>query len=383
MLSIMGETRVHGVRSYLSIIFVLLLQVACAGPQLIANRGTMNHDVIGARFDAYLQERVRQEHFTGVALVMREGEVVHARGYGDATNQSANRVDTKFHVGSITKQFTAAAILQLAEKGLVKLDDSIHRYLPRQYRSPKWDRVTLHHLLSHTSGITDYAVSRDYYQVVNGFVSAGTVGGMVKEAMSKDLEFSPGSKYSYSNLGYTLLGLVIENQANTPYDEYIKNHILDPMGMTSSKIHVPGHVPTEDEAQGFRWSEDRGMHVLDDLVALPATAPDGGLVTTLGDFARWTGIYTGGKQTILNPSSIQLMSSPMIGIGAGGPLDSMGYGLYVGDRLIGHAGRVVGFSSQFILDRETRSLIVVFSNDSNGNTQRMAGELLTLLLAEE
>lgn len=375
-------TEAKALRSYRSIIFVLFLLAACAGPQPIANRGTMIHEAIGARFDEYLRERVQQEHFTGVALVMREGKVVHARGYGAATGHRANSVDTKFHVGSITKQFTAAAILQLVERGLVKIDESINRYLPQQYRSPKWDPVTLHHLLSHTSGITDYAVSRHYYQVVDGFVSPDTVDRMVKEAMGKDLEFLPGSKCSYSNLGYTLLGLVIESQTNTPYDEYVKNHILDPLGMTSSQIHVAGHVRTEDEATGFRWSEQRGMHVPDDIVSLPATAPDGGLVTTLGDFVRWTGIYTAGKQMILSPSSIKLMSSPMIGIGAGGPLDSMGYGLYVGDRLIGHAGRVVGFSSQFIIDRETRSLIVVFSNDTSSNTQRIAGELLTILLSD-
>jgi CubicO group peptidase (beta-lactamase class C family) len=154
----------------------------------------------------------KDEHFTGVALIVREGEIVHAKAYGAATGNRANNVDTKFHVGSITKQFTATAIMQLVEKGVVKLDGSINTYLPAQYRSPKWDVVTVHHLLSHTSGITDYAVARDYYDVVKGFCLGDTVNGMVKEAMSKDLDFVPGSKYSYTNLGYTLLGFVIENQ---------------------------------------------------------------------------------------------------------------------------------------------------------------------------
>jgi CubicO group peptidase (beta-lactamase class C family) len=150
--------------------------------------------------------------------------------------------------------------------------------------------------------------------------------------------------------------------------------------MTSSRIHTAGHAPIEDEAKGFRWSDERRAHVPDDIVSLPATAPDGGLITTLGDFAKWSRIFAGGDQSILTQASVTLMSSPHIVIGNGGPLDSMGYGLFVGDRLVGHGGLVVGFSSQFVFDRETRSLIVVFSNDAGSDPQRVAFGLLTLLL---
>lgn len=363
--------------SRFSIFLAVIFHATCFGQELEGTRGTAVREVSDSRFDSFLQEMVKKEHFTGVVLIVREGQVVHAKGYGTATGDHANEVGTKFHVGSITKQFTAAAIMQLVEKKVVKLDDSINRYLPQKYRSPKWGTVTIHHLLSHTSGIADYAVARDYYHVVKGFCLGDTVDGMVKEAMRKDLQFAPGSKYSYTNLGYTLLGFVIENQTKTAYEEYIKDNILDPMGMTSSKIHGVGYVPAEDDAEGLRWSEEKGTHVPDDIVSLPATAPDGGLITTLGDFAKWTRIYTAGDRTILSQDSIKLMSRPAIAIGAGGPLDSMGYGLYVGDRLIGHGGRVVGFGSQFIFDRETRSLIVVFANDVSNDPQRITFGLLT------
>jgi D-alanyl-D-alanine carboxypeptidase len=122
------------------------------------------------------------------------------------------------------------------------------------------------------------------------------------------------------------------------------------------------------------------MHVPDEVVMLPVTEPDGGLITTLADFAKWSRIFSGGDQTILSQDSIDLMSSPKIAIGNGGPLDSMGYGLFVGDRLIGHGGLIVGFSSQFVFDRESRSLIAVFSNDAGGNPQQVTSGLLTLLL---
>jgi CubicO group peptidase (beta-lactamase class C family) len=366
-------------RLALSLVFAALIPAGCAVPEPVGIAGSVAREVSDGRYDSFLQEMAGKEHFSGVALVIRDGKVIHAKGYGAASSTSANDVDTKIHVGSITKQFTAAAIMQLVETGSLKLDDPINSHLPRKYRSAKWDTVTVHHLLSHTSGITDYAVTRDYYRVVKGFCLGETVDGMVKEAMGKELEFVPGSKYSYTNLGYTLLGFIIENRTKTSYGEYIQDNVLDPMGMTSSRIHVAGHVPAEDEASGLRWSEGQRTHVPDEVVMLPVTAPDGGLITTLEDYGKWAGIFTG-EQTILSADSIRRMSTPHVRIGNGGPLDSMGYGLYVGDRLIGHGGLIVGFSSQFIFDRETRSLIVVFSNVATTDPQRVAFGLLTILL---
>jgi CubicO group peptidase (beta-lactamase class C family) len=366
-------------RVVFSILLAVLLNAGCAATERGGTTGTLVHEVSDPRFDPFLRDMVTKEHFTGAALIVREGKILHAKGYGAATGSRANIVDTRFHVGSITKPFTAAAILQLVDKGVLRLDRSINDYLPPGYRSAKWDVVTVHHLLSHSSGIADYAVTRDYYRIVKGFCSADTVDAMVKEAMGNDLEFAPGSKYSYTNLGYALLGFIIENQTKTSYAEYVRDNILDPMEMTSSRFHLVGHVPADAEADGFRWNEERKRHVPDELEMLPVTAPDGGLITTLADFAKWARIFTA-EQTILSQDSIRLMSSPHIGIGNGGPLDSMGYGLFVGDRLIGHGGLIAGFSSQFIFDRETRTLIAVFSNDSSGNPQRVTFGLLTLLL---
>jgi D-alanyl-D-alanine carboxypeptidase len=370
-------------RTIISIVSTAIIHAGCAVSEPVRHREPAVSEVTDRRFDSYLQELAAREHFTGVVLIMREGAILHAKGYGMAAGNRANTVDTKFHVGSITKQFTAAAIMQLVEKGVLQLDGAINDYLPQNFRSAKWRAVTVHHLLTHTSGIADYGVSRDYYRVEKGFCPRDTVDGMVTEAMRKDLEFVPGSKYAYSNLGYALLGIIIENRTNTSYDEYMRKHILDPMGMASSRIHVVGQVPAEGEAEGFRWSEERGKHVPDDVVSLPATAPDGGLITTLGDFARWTRILTAGPQTIMSQDSIKLMSRAQTRIGNGGPLDSIGYGLFVGDRLIGHGGLVVGFSSQFVFDRDTHSLIVVFSNDSTDDPQRVTFGLLTILLSPD
>jgi CubicO group peptidase (beta-lactamase class C family) len=342
----------------------------------------LEHEVIDPTIEAYMQRMVAEDHFTGVALAAHGGDIIHAAGYGRATEDSDNHVSTAFHVASITKQFTAAAVLQLIEKGIVSLDSSVNTYLPETYRSPKWDDLTLHHLLSHTGGLPDYAVVRDYYDVVDGFCLGDTVDGMVREAMAKDLEFVPGSAWAYSNLGYTLLGLVIREQTQTPYDQYLKENVLEPMGMHSSRIHVIGHVPADNEAAGHRWDEATSAHVHDDVVSLPVTEPDGGLVTTLADFLKWTRIYLGEEQTILTDQSIALMTTPVrvthLTRPQGGPI-SYGYGLLVAGELVGHSGYIVGFTSHFELHREKELLVVVFSNSTSNDTVGIAQRILEIM----
>ena len=269
---------------------VLLLFSGCKGDATESSTGAIGSaidEVVEPRVEAFLQEMIDEEHFSGVALIARGGKVIHAKGYGVSVGGASNNVDTAFHVASVTKQFTAAAIMQLVETGTLNIDESINAYLPKQYVTPVWNDVHLRHVLSHSSGITDYAVTRDYYDVVDGFCLGDTVDGMIREAMSKDLEFAPGTKYSYSNIGFTLLGEIIEEQTDIPYDRYMKEKILEPMGMHSSRIHIEGHVSAENEAAGHRWDEGTQKHVKDDIVSLPVTAPDGGLVTTLSDFLRW------------------------------------------------------------------------------------------------
>jgi CubicO group peptidase (beta-lactamase class C family) len=363
------------------LIFVVIICFSCIEQQ--AEKSVQNErEVIDPRCEDFLNKMEIEEHFTGVALVMRKGEMVHAKGYGMANSKRENSVKTAFHIASITKQFTAAAILQLVEKGLVKLEVPINGYLPKEYRSPKWDSVTLHHLLSHTSGITDYAVTRDYYEVVKGFCLGNTVDGMVKEAMRKDLEFKPGFKFSYSNIGYTLLGFIIENQTNIHYNEYLKVNIFDPMGMNDSKIHIIGHIPTIEEAEGYRWSTEQNLHVPDDVVSLPVTEPDGGLVTTLTDFTKWVGIYQGKNQNILDQKSLDMMTFPYIGIdedGIGGTPRSYGYGLVLTRDLICHEGYIVGFRSYFLINKKNKILIAVFTNNTANNPKRISAGLLNVL----
>lgn len=370
----------------LSLLLVTFLLAACIGDTVpesfsISESGIV--EVVEPQIDAFLNDMVDQEYFSGVALIATNGAIVHAKGYGIASEGSLNDVNTAFHVASVTKQFTAAAIMQLVEAGTLDLSGSINSYLPEKYRTPIWNGIHVHHLLSHSSGIVDYAVTRDYYEVVDGFCLGDTVDGMIREAKSKDLEFIPGTEYSYSNIGFTLLGEIIEAQTNTPYEVYMQENIFEPMGMRSSRIHVEGHVPTANEAAGHRWDNEAQKHVKDNIVSLPVTAPDGGLVTTLSDFVRWVAIYAQGNQRILSEASIDTMTTQHIAMGRGGEIDAYGYGLGVGRRLIGHSGYIVGFRSRFDLARESETLVVVFSNNTSNDPGRISAGLLTIIFSSD
>ncbi len=368
------------------LVFVCFTLAGCFSDNSPINSSAVDSgvaEVVDPRIDEYLSEMTFQEHFSGVALVAQNGEILHAKGYGMASPGRSNTVDTAFHVASITKQFTAAAILQLVEAGYVDLSMSINDYLPDKYRSARWDDVSVHHVLSHSSGIPDYGVTRDYYDVVDGFCLGDTVDGMIQEAMVRDLEFAPGSAYSYSNIGFTLLGAIIEEQTKLSYDDYMQEKIFKPLGMQSSRIHTEGHVPTENEASGHRWDEGLRKHVKDDVVSLPVTAPDGGMVTTLRDFLKWLPIYTTGNEGVLSPESIDAMTAPQISKGRDGEIDSYGYGLDVGSRLIGHSGYIVGFRSRFDYARESDSLVIVFTNNTSNSPERISAGLLTILFTPE
>ena len=362
----------------------LFLLAACGDdvtPEAPAEPGAAVVEVVDPTIDAFLEQMVDEEHFSGVAMVVRFGKIIHAKGYGPAADGEPNTVDTAFHVASVSKQFTAAAVLQLVEAGIVNLDASINDYLPERYRTATWDEVTVHHLLSHSSGIVDYAVERDYYDVVDGFCLGDTVDGMILEARGKELEFIPGTQYEYSNIGFTLLGVIIEEQTNTPYDQYLAENILKPIGMQSSRVHIEGHVPAENEAAGLRWDEETMGYVKDDVVSLPVTAPDGGLVTTLGDFLKWVSIYGGADQDVLSQASIDLMTTSQVSMGRPGEIDSYGYGLDVGEHLIGHSGYIVGFRSRFDYHRGSNTLVVVFTNNTANNPARISAGLLTILFS--
>ena len=184
---------------------------------------------------AQIDELVNLYHsygqFNGTVLVAEGGKVLYKKGLGLAHMEwkIPNQPDTKFRIGSLTKQFTAMLILQLVEQGKLKLDGKITDYLP-DYPRKSGDKITVHHLLNHTSGIPSYTgfpgfvanQSRDPYRP-DEFVK--------KFFADKDLEFEPGARFSYNNSAYFLLGAIIEKVAGQPYEKVLQQNILGPLNM--------------------------------------------------------------------------------------------------------------------------------------------------------
>ncbi|RVU38876.1 class A beta-lactamase-related serine hydrolase [Hwanghaeella grinnelliae] len=335
--------------------------------------------------EAYLREMVAAEHFSGTVLVTSGDRVLHKRAYGPASESQPNQADQRLHVGSVTKQFTAAAILQLVEAGKITLDDPINSLLPDRYTAPIWTDITVRHLLSHTSGIPDYAVTRDYYDVTDGWAFDTTIDGMIGEAMTRALNFTPGSRFEYSNIGFTLLGKIIEAQTGRRYAAHIREELLTPLEMTDSEIHDEGFLPRPTDALGLRWEDASSRHVRDDVVSLPVTPADGGLVTTADDFLRWMGVYKRMTHPRLSRPFLEQMLQPVAPIDAkrwpGRDLRGEArYGLGVmrsGD-LVMHEGSIVGFRSYFIYSLDDDLLIAVFSNNTTNNVFRIAAGLFDI-----
>ena len=188
-------------------------------------------DEIPDRLSAYMDAAAKAEKFNGSVLVAKDGEILFAKGYGlaNAEHQVPNTPETKFRLGSITKQFTAMAILILQEQSKLKVEDPIGKYLAD---APKaWEGVTIHHLLTHTSGVPSYTDDPSYGKKMT---QPETVKSMIARFKDKPLEFEPGEKFHYSNSGYFLLGAIIEKVSGKSYEAFLKEAIFDPLGMTDT-----------------------------------------------------------------------------------------------------------------------------------------------------
>jgi D-alanyl-D-alanine carboxypeptidase len=339
---------------------------------------SMENPVI-KKIESYLQSAFEYENFTGTVLIANRGKILFNHGYGMATSHDANDQNTVFHIGSITKQFTAAAILKLVEEGKLDLHTSINEYLPKKYQSDYWHKVTIHHLLSHTSGIADY--DETYYDPKKlGFVSPEIEAKMLQETGQKELEFEPGTKFNYCNIGYTLLGIILEQQSGKKYTDIIQEYFLTPLQMSSTRFHEENYIPQREDAAGFRWDFQNKKWVKDESEKIVGTIPDGGILSTAHDLFKWSAVIEGKRHDILSADIIKLMSTPVPN--TFGPYGAYGYGLWIhefmGTKKIYHTGWMDGFTADFWLFTEKDLVIIVLCNNTTANTAKITEELAKL-----
>ncbi|CAM4459684.1 serine hydrolase [Corallococcus exiguus] len=313
--------------------------------------------------DKLLTQYHQLRQFNGVALVANEKGVVLKKAYGQANFEwnVPNTPDTKFRIASVTKQFTAMVILQLVSEGKLKLDDTLVSALP-DYRKDTGSRITLTHLLNHTSGIPNYTNAADFFSKVSRNPYA--VADFVKQFASGDLEFEPGSRFAYSNSGYFLLGAIIERVTGKTYAQAVQERIFTPLGMKDSGYDVYATVLPK-RASGHELTPDGYVHAGYLDMSLPYAA--GSLYSTVEDLYRWDrALY---ENKLLPEALKQKMFTP--------GLENYGFGLTM-DPLplndgktvlatIGHSGGINGFSSRIYRVPVGKEVVILLDNTSRGD----------------
>ena len=324
-------------------------------------------DATSKAIDALLSDYHNVGAFNGTALVARSGRVILKRGFGSADFEwnVPNTADTKFRLGSITKQFTAMLVMQLVEDGKLSLETTLADALPH-YRQDTGRRITIHHLLNHTSGIPNCERPPDALEQKH---NRWRDPEFVRQRCNGDLEFEPGTKYRYSNVGYSLLGAIIEEVTGQTYEQVLKERVLDPVGMS---------------ATGYAWSEPilkkrargyeaalRGVRNGDYTNSFGPYAA-GGMYSTVEDLYLWDQALYGDR--LLPSAAKEKMFTPGLEhYGYGWVARREPIGLRKSERVtISHEGRINGFSCLIMRMTEDRHLIVLLDNTSSANLRSVS-----------
>jgi CubicO group peptidase (beta-lactamase class C family) len=335
---------------------LLLLNIACLAQDKLSSETT-------ARMDQVIQSYVSGKQFMGSVLVARDGKILLEKGYGFANLEweIPNTPTTKFRLGSITKQFTAASILLLEERGKLKVEDPVKKYM--QDAPAAWDKVTIFHLLTHTSGIPSFTSFPDYRETE---ATPTTPEKLVARFKDKPLEFQPGEKWNYSNSGYVLLGYLIEKISGQSYSEFVQQNIFTPLGMKDSGYDSNAAVIAH-RAAGYTPGKDSPVNAGFVHMTIPFSA--GALYSTTEDLLRWEQGLFGGK--LLKPESLAKMTTPF--------KEDYAFGLGVtgknGRKVIGHGGGIEGFNTYLAYYPDDKLVIVVLANLNGPFADQIAAQV--------
>ena len=323
-------------------------------PEKLAELSTEEH------FDRYLTAMEKNKGFRGAVLVAKEGEILFNKGYGYANYEEKikNTPDTLFAIGSITKQFTAMAIMQLYEKGLLDLEDAVSKYLPDVIEG---DNITIRHLLTHTSGLVNYTDFLLEMVEAPEDTSIDFVLGLFKD---EPLIFEPGTQWQYSNSGYVLLGYIVEKVSGVSYDEYLKENIFKPLEMNNTGTYYD--KMEEDYAIGYMGiTELTPVH--EDEIVLKIAYGAGNILSTVNDLYKWDRALQTEKlvkkETLDMIFDIQekMPESDMY------TFDGYGFGWFIENnpelgKIVSHGGNTLSYSAQLSKYVDKDITIIITTN---------------------
>lgn len=373
---------------------LLLFIAACAQP--VAPDGNAVTAAVADQIDRTAQSWIGSGKAVGVAVeVAQSGHIVFARGYGKPSLESQEPITarTEFRVGSLTKQFTAASILQLVGHGQVSIDDRLSRYFPK---FPRADEVTIRQLLTHTSGIHNYTEFEIDPARFEEFTRDQTTLGWVDHiAQQKPLyDFPPGTGWHYDNSGYFLLGAIVEQVSGEPLGQYFHDHLFQPLGMNDTAID--GNLDAgPDRAQGYEHDEEH-PGAFQRAVAISMTIPGGAgaLRSSTRDLITWNDALFRGA--VVKPDLLAAMTTPArlkdgrlssenrVNMAAAEPHGEYGFGLRIdqldGHREIGHEGDIFGFNAAMDRYPDDKELTVVVLANTPAGAYELEKQIAAIFL---
>ncbi len=301
--------------------------------------------------DEVINFYVQDKEFMGTVLVSKNNDSLLHRGYGFANIEweIPNDTNTKFRLGSLTKQFTAAAILLLEERGLLNIDDFISKHLSNAPLA--WKNIKVFHLLNHTHGIPNYTQFPEFRQIT---YFKKTPWEQVQLFIDKSLDFEPGTQYCYNNTGYVLLGFLIEQLTDQSYARFIQDNIFMPLNMHDSGYDSFSEI-IPHRASGYSKNSN-GQLSNDEYLDMSLPYAAGSLYSTTADLLKWTrGLF---NYNLLSVDSLKKMITPF--------KENYGFGVEIKDidgiSAIRHVGGINGFHSALLYSQSTKITIAILSN---------------------
>jgi CubicO group peptidase (beta-lactamase class C family)/Skp family chaperone for outer membrane proteins len=358
-------------------LFRFTLVLAAVLQLSLGTHGQSASSTLEKQIDQVFQEFVRQDDFQGAVLVGHQGKILYEKAFGLANREwdIPNTVDTKFNLASISKQFTAALVLQLVEEGHLDLNNTISDYFP-EYRRDVGQRVTLHQLLTHQSGIPNYTSLPFVWS--DSLYRRYDSQELIQKFVSGDLEFEPGTRYQYNNSGYLILSYIIEEVTGQPFEEVLDKRIIRPLGLKNTGVDER-EVVLSQRAYGYHKTSAGYQNVYS--MYMPNLQGAGNLYGTIGDLYRWDqSLY---NNSVLSENSRELMMRPYTNVnqqwitpyenryGFGVGLAKIPLGSKGNLDMVFHSGHIRGFSGFYARYPDEQYAVIILSNTGEVSTARM------------